>query len=167
MLGVKLEGMTVSDLQNVFEIREVFNPSVGRIQVFSFPQDIIDNTIAAFNSDATTATGYSAALGVPTGRYIRPASDAACVAVFRGDCGAQDIDLNGPLFKRVDIKVAKKVRPWPRRDVRARLELMNVFDTPTSTTRSDFNPAEPTDTFRVTAAYTDINTTAIRRASDS
>ena len=37
------------------------------------PQDIIDNTRAAYSTDPTTATGYSAALGVPTGRYIKPA----------------------------------------------------------------------------------------------
>jgi hypothetical protein len=160
MVGVKLEGMTVSELQDVFQIREVFNPAVGRIQVFSFPQDIIDNTIKAFNSDATSPTGYSTTFGVPTGRYIRPASDASCVAVFRGDCGAADIDLNGPLFKRVDIKVAKKFGLGRGATFELGMELMNVFDTPNFNHSVAFNPAEPTDTFRVTTAYTDINTTA-------
>jgi hypothetical protein len=159
MLGVKLEGMSVSDLQSVFEIREVFNPTVGRLQVFSFPQDIIDNTIRAFASDATSLSGYSSQ-GAPTGRYIRPASDASCVAVFRGDCGAQDINLNGPLFKRVDIKVAKKFGLGAGATFELGMELMNVFDTPNFNHSVAFNPAEPTDTFRVTTAYTDINTTA-------
>ena len=53
----------------------------GRLTVFSLPQDIIDNTRRACNTDPTSATGYSAD-GAPTGRYIAPASAPGCIAVY-------------------------------------------------------------------------------------
>src|SRR5690606_35269563 len=77
MTGVKLEGMTVDELQKEFKIRIEQTPG-GVTQVFSFPEDIRMNTWAAFSTDPTTPTGYSLARGVPTGRYIRPASDPGC-----------------------------------------------------------------------------------------
>ena len=60
--------------RRTFKIRTV-RSDAGTITVFSFPQDIIDNTRRAFNTDPTSATGYGGD-GVPTGRYIAPASDA-------------------------------------------------------------------------------------------
>ena len=157
MVGVKLEGMTVSELQDMFEIRTSLNAS-GLTQVFSFPQDVIDNTIKAFNVDPTSATGYGA-LGAPTGRYIRPASDANCIYIYRGDCGTQDIDLNGPLFNRVDMKVTKKFPIGGRANVEFAMELLNAFDNVNFNHSTAFNPNNDIDTFRVTSGYTDINTT--------
>jgi hypothetical protein len=122
------------------------------------PQDIIDNTIKAFNVDPTSPTGYGA-LGPPTGRYIRPASDPNCIAIYRGDCGAGDIDLNGPLFTRVDMRITKKFPIRGSANVEFAFELLNAFDNVNFNHSLAFAPGTDSDTFRVTSGYTDINTT--------
>jgi hypothetical protein len=62
------------DLRKEFKLR--FDDIMG--VVYMLPQDIIDNTIRAFNSSATSVTDYSDR-DVPTGRYIAPASNASCI----------------------------------------------------------------------------------------
>jgi len=157
MTGVKLEGMTKDELQKAFKIRIVKDPVTQQTRVYSFPQDIIDNTWAAFSVDPTTATGYSTARGVPVGRYIRPASDANCIALFRYDCGAEDIDLNGPLFSRWDMRLTKRFPITGRLNVEFTAEVLNVFDN--INFNHNFSTTSGENTFRVTSAYTDINTT--------
>ena len=158
MVGVKLEGMTEKDLKKLFKISIEKNAS-GVTQVFSFPQDIRLNTWAAFSVDPTTATGYSVARGVPTGRYIRPASDPGCMFIFRTDCGARDINLNGPLNSRWDMRIKKRFPFGTRVNVELMAEVLNVFDNINFNHSVNFAPANGEDTFRVTSAYTDINTT--------
>ena len=101
----------------------------GNTVVYSMPEDIRRNTTAAFNVDPTTATGYSVALGVPTGRYLRPASDANCVAIYRYDCDTADINLNGPLFSRWDMRLKKRFPLGGRVNFELMAEVLNVFDT--------------------------------------
>ena len=158
MVGVKLEGMTVDDLQKEFKIR-IDRNATGQTVVFSFPEDIRLNTWAAFSVDPTTPTGYSPARGVPTGRYVRPASDANCIAIYRYDCNTPDINLNGPLFSRWDMRLKKSFSLGGRRSFEILAEVLNVFDTINFNHSVNFNPTNGEDTFRVTSAYTDINTT--------
>jgi Carboxypeptidase regulatory-like domain/TonB-dependent Receptor Plug Domain len=169
LIGVKLEGMTAQDLQDEFKIH-IDKNATGQTVVFSFPEDIRLNTWAAFSVDPTTPTGYSAARGVPTGRYLRPSSDANCIAIYRFDCDTPDINLNGPLFSRWDMRLKKSFGLGGRRSFEIMAEVLNVFDTinfnhggPTSTiqggTSLNPSPNDGNDTFRVTSAYTDINTT--------
>jgi len=156
--GVKLEGMSVEEFQKEFKIRIERN-AAGNTVVFSFPEDIRLNTWAAFSIDPTTATGYSAAGGVPTGRYLRPASDANCIAIYRYDCNTPDINLNGPLFSRWDMRLKKQFPLGGRVNFELMAEVLNVFDTINFNHSVTAAPANVTDTFRVTSAYTDINTT--------
>ena len=78
----KLVGMSMSELQKAFKIRTV-RSDTGTITVFSFPQDIIDNTRRAYNTDPTSLTDYGGD-GAPTGRYIAPASTPDCIAIYSG-----------------------------------------------------------------------------------
>ena len=55
------------DLQKMYKIRK---DDANRV-VYILPQDVIDNTIKAFSTSATSPTGYSS-LGPPTGRYFAP-----------------------------------------------------------------------------------------------
>ena len=158
MVGVALEGMTVEELRKEFKIQTVIGPT-GATQVFSFPEDIRLNTWAAFSSDPTTPTGYSVARGVPTGRYIRPASGNGCIAIYRFDCGSEDIQLNGPLFSRWDMRLKKRFPVTGRVNVELMAEVLNVFDNINFNHSTNFDPNNGQDTFRVTSAYTDINTT--------
>jgi hypothetical protein len=152
----KLVGMTQDELQKEFKIRITRDAVTGTTTVVSMPADIIENTRRAYSSDATTANGYSAALGAPTGRYIRPSSDANCIAIYRGDCNAPDINLNGPLFTRVDLRIKKLFPFLSRGSIELNLEMLNAFN------NINFNhtvtPGDGADVFRVTSAYTDINT---------
>jgi hypothetical protein len=155
MGSVKIVGMSNDELQKNFKIRTV-RGSDGTTTVFSFPQDIIDNTRRAFNSDPTSPTGYGGD-GAPTGRYIAPASDANCIAIYRGDCGAaKQVLLLGPVFSRWDMRFNKKF-PFGGTSFDIGIEVLNVFD------NINFNhnatPGGGNGTFQVTSAYTDINTT--------
>jgi hypothetical protein len=158
MVGVKPEGMSIEDVQKEFKIRIEKN-AAGNTVVFSFPEDIRQNTWAAFSVDPTTSTGYSAARGVPTGRYLRPSSDANCIAIYRFDCNTPDINLNGPLFSRWDMRLKKRFNITGRVNFELMAEVLNVFDNINFNHSVAFAPTNGEDTFRVTSAYTDINTT--------
>ena len=65
------------------------------------PQDIIDNTVAAFSVSATSPTGYSG--GATDGRYIAPANGPDCIEIAQtaadngfGDCGVGSLIVTGP-----------------------------------------------------------------------
>ena len=157
MSGVKIVGMSKDELQKNFKIRRDVS-STGTTTVFSFPQDIIDNTRRAFNTDPTSPTGYGGD-GPPTGRYIAPASDPSCIAIYAGDCGApRQILLLGPMFSRWDMRVNKRFPFGQKAAFELSIEMLNVFD------NINFNhaatPGGGNGTFQVTSAYTDINTTA-------
>jgi hypothetical protein len=159
IVGARLVGMSEKELQEAFSIRQVRNETTGLINVFSFPDDIRINTHRAFATDALSPTGYSAAFGPPEGRYLAPVSSANCIAIYRFDCDTPDIHLNGPWFSRVDMRIKKLFPFLSRGSFELDFEMLNVFDTINFNHSVGFNTAEPTDTFRVTSAYTDINTT--------
>ena len=65
--------------------------------VYSWPQDIIDETIKAYSTSATTATGYGA-LGAADGRYFAPANGPDCIETITndyGDCGVRSARRHG------------------------------------------------------------------------
>jgi hypothetical protein len=154
--NVNLVGMTTKELREAFKLR--FDDAAG--VVYMLPQDIIDNTIRAFNASATSATGFSN-LGVPTGRYIAPASNANCIQVFSGQCAPQNIYVTGPKFVRFDLSLKKQVRISERYNFELRAEFLNAFNN-----INFFNPTgnafitPSSQTFmQVTTAYTDPSNT--------
>ena len=131
----------------------------GTIVVCSLPQDIIDNTRRACNTDPTSATGYSAD-GVPTGRYIAPASAPGCVAVYQSDCGTpHNIYVRGPVFTRFDFSFKKRFPFGRRASFDLQLDLLNALDNINFNPTFDVTPAANTTAFQITSGYTDINTT--------
>jgi hypothetical protein len=156
MGSVRLVGITKDELQKNFKIRTARNAE-GATTVFSFPQDFIDNTRRAFNTDPTSVTGYGGD-GPPTGPHIAPASSPGCVALYAGDCGAaRQVLLLGPIFSRWDMRLSKRFPFAQKANVEFIVEVLNVFD------NINFNhnatPGGGNGTFQVTSAYTDINTT--------
>ncbi len=158
---VRLVGMTRQELQNAMRVR-----TDGEF-VYWLPQDIIDNTRRATNFDPTTATGYSAALGPPTGRYIALGNSAGCIAIVTGGCGGTVHQMYGPRFTRFDISAVKKIRVGERVNVEMRGEFLNAFN------HTNFFIASPNnrtstiaattyddpDFGQVTQAYRDTSTT--------
>ncbi|MDQ3071225.1 MAG: hypothetical protein M3R55_16035 [Acidobacteriota bacterium] len=155
--GIRLVGMTKDELQDAFKIRKVVDPITGTTTVFSLPQDIIDNTRKAFNTDPTSANHYGGD-GVPTGRHIAPGSTLDCLAVYLGDCGTDErITLNGPLFTRFDLSVKKRFTITSRINAELGVDIYNAFNN--INFNHQFNPGGGVDVFRVTTQFTDINTT--------
>ena len=128
--------------------------------MFSFPDDIRINTHAAFATDPTTATGYSAALGAPEGRYLCAGEPARTASPSTAATATRRTSTSTGRCSRASTCGVKKLFPFlSRGSFELDIEMLNVFDTINFNHSVAFNTAEVTDTFRVTSAYTDINTT--------
>ncbi len=163
--GVQLIGMTQADLQKNMKLR--FDDNGGII--FFLPQDVITNTVRAFNVDVTRITdttlkGYSTR-GAPTGAYFAPANSGGCVQVYGGQCAPPRIVVFGPGFGRYDLSIVKRTKITEKVSFEFRAEFLNAFN------NINFmigNPANDftgiggfnTDTFgRLGQAYQDLSTT--------
>jgi hypothetical protein len=125
--NVRLVGMTADDLQDMFELR--FDHA-GKV-VYMLPQDVIDETVKAFDVSATSATGYGSR-GVPSGRYIAPAEGPDCIEVATGfgDCGVRTLVVTGPKLVRFDLSAVKRIPLKGRVNAEFRAEFLNAFNTP-------------------------------------
>jgi len=124
--NVRLVGMTADDVQKAFRLRFEHDAK----QIFMFPEDIVTNTIRAFSTSATSATGYSGT--PPTGRYFAPANTTDCIEVVSGagECGGvQSLVLQGPLFEQSDLRIAKRTNITGRINFEIAAEALNVFNT--------------------------------------
>ncbi len=142
--NVRLVGMSVDDFRKAIDLRVASNG-----QLYILPDDIIQNTVRAFNVSATSPTGYSA-LGAPTGRYLAPANGPDCIETSPGygDCGLRSLVVNGPPLYRFDIGASKRVRIHNSITFEFRAEMLNAFNKPY------FNPASTTGTpLGLTATY--------------
>ena len=151
----KLVGMSQSELQDVFKVRFT-NTSTGDLAIFMLPQDIIDNTRRAFNTDETSTTGYPAG-ELPTGRYIAPAGVPGCIILYSGDCGQEEIWVRAPSFVRFDITLKKRFPFGRKGSFDLQVDFLNAFDN--INFNHVFNPGSGSGIFQVTSAYTDINGT--------
>ena len=100
--------------------------------VYLLPQDVIDNTIAAFNTSPTSTTGYAGA--PPTGRYFAPANGPDCIEVDSasryGDCAGRSVVVTGPMFQQTDIRLSKRTKLAGRVDFELGANILNVFNQP-------------------------------------
>jgi hypothetical protein len=158
--NVRIIGMTRDELQDSLKVR--FNDAAGI--AYYLPQDIIDNTIKAFNVSATSASGYSTR-GAPTGRYLAPANSANCIEVYAGQCGFPTIFLYGPSFTRFDLNLTKKTKITERVNIEFRADFLNAFNYVNFSVASPNNASSTigslnSDNFgRITQAYRDVSTT--------
>ncbi len=153
--NVQLVGMTKKELQDAINIRQ--DPGGA---VFYLPDDIIQNTIRAFN---VNAAGYTQ--GAPSGRFIAPASSNGCLQAYVGACGFSDLILHGPHFTRFDISLVKKTKLTERINAELRGEFLNAFNninfkvgsqSSEVSTVSNFSGSTFGQTF---GAYQDLSTT--------
>jgi hypothetical protein len=121
--NVRVVGMSIDELEDAFKIR--VDPATKI--VYTLPQDIIDNTIRAFSTSATSATGYGA-LGAPSGRYLAPANGPDCIQEARGDCAPSDVFVEGPVFTRFDLNLKKRFGFARSRSVDIGVDVLNVFN---------------------------------------
>jgi len=133
--NVRLVGMSVKELQDAFKLR--FDHA-GKT-IYMLPQDIIDNTVRAFDVSATSLTGYGAR-GAPTDRYLAPANGPDCIETAQrdlddptfgsGECGLRNLVVTGPKLVRFDLSVSKRMPIKGRVNFEFRAEMLNAFNTP-------------------------------------
>src|SRR5690606_18923909 len=102
--------------------------------IWMLPEDVILNTRRAYSVSNTTADGYSASLGAPTGRYIAPANSASCIELKAGDCAPRTVIVRAPWFTRFDIGMTKRFNLKGNMNIEVRGDVLNVFD------NINFNP---------------------------
>jgi hypothetical protein len=152
--------MTRKELQKSLKVR--FDDAAGI--AYYLPQEIVDNTIRAFNVSATSGNGYSSR-GAPTGRYLAPANSANCIEVYSGQCGLQNLVLYGPAFTRFDMSLIKRTKITEKVSFEFRAEFLNTFNNINFSVGSTNNATATitglnNDAFgRITQAYRDISTT--------
>ena len=124
--NVRLVGMSEGDLKNSVDLRVGANG-----QLFILPQDIIDNTVKAFSTSATSPSGYSA-LGAPTGRYLAPANGPDCIETSPGfgTCGTRSLVVTAPRLVRFDLSAVKRVQLRGRTSAEFRVEMLNALNSP-------------------------------------
>jgi hypothetical protein len=124
--NVRIVGMSEDELKNSVDLRVGANG-----QLFILPQDIIDNTVKAFSTSATSATGYSA-LGAPTGRYLAPANGPDCIETSPGfgACGTRSLVVTAPRLVRFDLSAVKRVQLRGRMSAEFRVEMLNALNSP-------------------------------------
>ena len=159
--NVRLVGMSDKDLQKVYKIEERMDGSSKKQLLFILPQDIIDNTIKAFSTSATSATGYGS-LGPPSGRYFAPANGPDCLQVVNGDCAPRDHWVTGPKITTFDLSAVKRITLYGHTNFEFRAEMLNAFNNInfTAVVPNNTNTAYSSATFeQVTAAQRDVNNT--------
>jgi Carboxypeptidase regulatory-like domain/TonB dependent receptor len=154
--SVNLVGMTMKDLQEAYKLR--FDDEKG--VTYLLPQDIIDNTIKAFSTSATSPTGYGSG-GPPTGRYLAPASGPNCIQVYDGQCAPANVFVTGPKFTRFDLNLMKKFNFNERFKFELRAEVLNAFNNINflNLTGNDQLSMSNQRFAQVTTAYTDLSNT--------
>jgi hypothetical protein len=123
--NVRIVGMSEKEARNAFHLRKIDDRTV-----LSWPQDIIDNTVKAFSTSATSPTGYGA-LGPPSGRFFAPASNPDCfetVSTGYGDCGVRSFIVTGPPEFQMDWSLRKNVRFGSRQTFQVSVDVFNVFN---------------------------------------
>jgi hypothetical protein len=156
--NVRLIGMNAKDVQSMFKLRRVKDPAInnGLETVFTMPQDVIDNTRRAFDTSATSLTGYGS-LGAPTGRYFAPANSIDCIELRQGDCGLRSLLIRGPWFVRLDVGLNKRFQLKGRTSAEIALQVLNLLDNINFTAAA--NPGSGQSIFQTTTIYMDQNNT--------
>lgn len=123
--NVRMVGFDKKELRDMFKLRINENQ-----RVFMLPQAIIDESVKAFSTNPTSATGYGAQ-GAPSGKYFAPAMGPDCleeIAAGYGQCGTRTLAVRGPAFKEVDISIMKALPIVNRVQAEFRVEMLNAFN---------------------------------------
>jgi len=162
--NVRLVGMSKQDLQKAYKMYEYAATGLNAsapVNIYMLPQDILENSIKAFSTSATSPSGYGS-LGAPTGRYLAPPGGPDCLETINGtpigniagygECGARSIVVTGPTYHRWDISAVKRTRIVGRTMFEFRADLLNAFNHPNFTPVGFPTVANATnaDNFRVT-----------------
>jgi Carboxypeptidase regulatory-like domain len=132
MENVQLVGMTAKELQDAVGV--YYNTTITQpngatsiANVTYLPEDIIANTIRAFTTTGSTASGYAAGQA-PTGRFLAPAGYGNCQQRSPGTCGFRKFVLYGPNFFKIDSSIGKRFNVGEKRSVELRMTVFDVLN---------------------------------------
>jgi hypothetical protein len=151
--NVNVVGMSLDEVQDLFKVRYT---GPGNTPIYMWPQDIIDNTIKAFSTSATSSTGYGS-LGPPSGRYFAPANGTDCLEVVNGDCAPRDHYVTGPKVVTFDLSAVKRITLVGHTNFEFRAEMLNAFNNINFTPVAQTGNSATID--QITAAQRDVNNT--------
>ena len=156
--NVRVIGMSIRDFQKAYGLYEYAATGLNAsapVNIYNLPQDILENTVRAFSTSATSATGYGA-LGAPSGRYLAPANGPDCIERISNDygqCGVRTLVVTGPRYVRLDLSAVKRTRLVGRTALEFRADMINALNHP------NFVPVQSTstnaDNYRVTGVMED------------
>jgi hypothetical protein len=119
--NINIVGMSEDEARKAFKFRRV-----SASEMYMWPDDIIENTIKAFDLDINGFTQ-----GEPTGRYFAPRGLDGCVETINnsyGDCGLRTFIIQGPLVRFFDLSFSKEIRLQGRQNLQIRVDALNVLD---------------------------------------
>jgi hypothetical protein len=126
LVNTQIVGMTFDEAQSLFHgVRITNDPITGAVLVLNMPQDVIDNTRLAFDTDPTQPGFYGPGLA-PTGRFFAPTTCAA-LPLQSGAC-SPDLFFNGDWFAEFDFRIVKKFPIGRRATFEFAGELFNAFN---------------------------------------
>jgi hypothetical protein len=124
--GVVLQNITQQQLQDLVKIRKtsVCDPTTGACQgiVYWLPQDIIDNTMAAFEVGGKTLANLD-----PTKPFIGPPTTP-------GQLGG-NVYIYGPWTSRFDLNLMKRTNITEKTNFEFRVQFLNAFNQSSITIR--------------------------------
>lgn len=122
---VDLVNMTRQEFQKMIKPR--FDD--GKKITYFLPQDVIDNTIKAWNP-ANSITGTAAPYGKPdaSARYIAPNNMRNPPDQYDGQYGITNLVMKGFHLTKFDISAVKRTRITERVNVEIRAEFLNAFN---------------------------------------
>jgi hypothetical protein len=146
--GVVLHNITRDQLQELIKIRKtsVCDPTCHGV-VYWLPQDIIDNTLAAFEEGGKTLADLD-----PSKPYIGPPTTPGVLGTT--------LPLYGPWTSRFDISLMKRTKITEKTNVEFRIQFLNAFNQSNITIRGSGTDSSTTtigETFgQTTNAFRDF-----------
>jgi hypothetical protein len=125
MGNIRIIGMSEQEARDAFQLRKV-NDALA----YSWPEDIINETIKAYSTSSTSPTGYGS-LGPPTGRYFAPAPHAGCIETVSnayGECGVRSFILRGPMRVQMDWSFRKTLSCTGKCTFELSVDVFNPFN---------------------------------------
>jgi hypothetical protein len=122
--NVRVVGMSEKEVRDLFKLRKVDD-----LIAYSWPESIIEETMKAFNTSATSPTGYAGE--APSGKYFAPASNPGCfetISTDRGDCGVRSLLVRGPMRFQMDWSIRKNIPLGGRRTFEVSVDVFNPFN---------------------------------------
>jgi hypothetical protein len=142
--------MTRDEANALFnELRFTTDPLTGAPLLFNFPEEVVDNTRLAYDTDPTQPGFYvPGSAPDPNSRHFAPATCAA-LPLKSGDC-APDLYFTGRWFAEFDFRIVKKFPLMRRATVEFAAELFNALGAVNF--EQDLDPGTSANTFRITSA---------------